>query len=173
MNFQVAVFFIGSQFQKLKEQSSCYGDRGNKKVFCLICTCMERNSGVVAHAVSFCSTVFVLALKNNDLSRLLHHASWINDNKIQTYSGSERIKTLLPSLSNWHFSPSFPLSADARCCHWTALLGLLQTTAQMSFCSLHLWGPIWPTGHVTFTGHVFAFAHFLTFCPRAKKGNNP
>lgn len=113
MNFQVAVFFIGSQFQKLKEQSSCYGDGGNKKVFCLICTCMGRNSGLVAHAVSFCSTVFVLALKNNDLSRLLHHASWINDNKIQTYSGSERIKTPLPSLSNWHFSPSFPLSADA------------------------------------------------------------
>lgn len=41
--------------------------QANKKVLCLICTCMDGNSGLVAHALALCSAVIVLALKNNDL----------------------------------------------------------------------------------------------------------
>lgn len=37
--------------------------QANKKVLCLICTCMDSNRDLVAHTVPFCSTVIVLALK--------------------------------------------------------------------------------------------------------------
>lgn len=143
---------------------------GNKKVFCLICTCMERNSGLVAHAVSFCSTVFVLALKNNDLSSPLHHASWINDNKIQTYSGSGRIKTPLPSLSNWHFSPSFPLSADARCCTEPLSASNDCSNVILLLESLRANLTDWPRNIYWSFFCICTFSHFLS---TSKKGNNP
>lgn len=49
--------------------------RANKKVLRLICTCMDGNSGLVAHTAPLCSTVIVLPLKNNDLLWLLRHPS--------------------------------------------------------------------------------------------------
>lgn len=42
--------------------------QANKKMLYLICTSMDSDSGLAAHTVPFCSTVIVLAVKNNDLS---------------------------------------------------------------------------------------------------------
>lgn len=60
-NFQVALLSLEAGFKSTRNKGVVM--ETNKKVPCLICTCMDRNIGLVAHTVPLCSTDIVLALK--------------------------------------------------------------------------------------------------------------
>lgn len=138
----------------------------NKKVLCLICTCMDSNSGLSTHTAPFCSAVIVPALKNNNLSWLLHHPSLLNQNSILNYHhwfscqrGSKRSSTHVIKLAFQSF-----LSFEHQCLSVMKTLCLSPSSvsspvaldagiAKVSSCKLL--GAIWPLDHITFTYRSF------------------
>lgn len=53
LNFQVAFLASGAGFKSIKNKGVVMETQTHKKVLWLICTCMDSNSGFVAHTVPF------------------------------------------------------------------------------------------------------------------------
>lgn len=129
--------------------------QANKKVFRLICTCMDSSGGLVAHTLPFRSAVIVLPLKCNDLSWSLHQPRWLNEKYIFNYTNKLRRETQFPI---WHII-ELAFWTELRCTSVMQTLSLFFSELTKSSVIL---GPGRPNLILTFTYHSFNICTSLT-----------
>lgn len=66
LNFHIALSSLEADFKSTKNKGVVMATRQNEKVPCLICTCIDRNTGLVAHTIPLCSIVIVTDIKKKN-----------------------------------------------------------------------------------------------------------